>query len=121
MKKINIEEKFQLFSDYWKPRIVAESNGQHVRITKLKGAYVWHSHTDEDELFLVVKGRLIVRFRDGEEEVSAGELLVIPRGVEHMPVAQEEVHLINITMAETKTTGETTSAVTVPLSELERI
>ncbi|WP_419906930.1 cupin domain-containing protein [Hoeflea sp.] len=121
MEKINLAQKFAQIPDYWMPRIAAESNGQHVRFAKLKGEFVWHSHDDEDELFIVVKGRLTVRFRDREVNVSEGEMLVIPRGVEHMPVADEEVHLINITRAETTMTGNVDSDRAIPVSELQTI
>ncbi len=121
MEKINIAEKFGLFSDHWKPHVAAEANGQHVRFAKLKGEFVWHSHADEDELFIVVKGRLTVRFRDRDIELSEGEMMVIPRGVEHMPVAEEEVHLINITRAETTMTGNVESDRAIPVSQLDRV
>ncbi|WP_136658133.1 cupin domain-containing protein [Nitratireductor sp. XY-223] len=121
MDKINLEQKFAQIPDYWKPRVAAESNGQHVRLAKLKGEFVWHSHDDEDELFIVVKGRLRVRFRDQDVEVCEGEMLVIPRGVEHMPVADEEVHLINITRAETTMTGNVDSDRAIPISQLQKV
>lgn len=121
MHTINLAEKYDQFSTHWHPHIVAESNGQHVRIAKLKGEFVWHSHADEDELFIVVKGTLTVRFRDREEIVSEGELLVIPRGVEHMPMAEEEVFLINITKAETKHTGATDADITIDIADMAKI
>lgn len=121
MEKINIAEKFDRIDDYWKPRIAAEANGQHVRLAKLKGDFVWHSHADEDELFIVVSGRLTVRFRDREIEVGEGEMLVIPRGVEHLPVAQEEVHLINITAAATTMTGDVESKLAIPIDQLQTV
>ena len=121
MDKINIAQKFDHIDDHWNPRIAAEANGQHVRFAKLKGEFVWHSHADEDELFIVVKGRLTVRFRDREIEVGEGEMLVIPRGVEHMPVAPEEVHLINITSAATTMTGEVESDRAIPLERLQTV
>ncbi len=121
MHTINLADKYAQFSTYWNPHVVAEANGQHVRLAKLKGEFVWHSHAEEDELFIVVKGTLKVHFRDREEIVSEGELLVIPRGVEHMPVAEEEVYLINITKAETTHTGSTETDITVPVEDMRRI
>lgn len=121
MNTINLADKFAQFSTYWNPHVVAEANGQHVRLAKLKDEFVWHSHADEDELFIVVKGTLKVCFRDREEIVSEGELLVIPRGVEHMPVAEEEVYLINITKAETTHTGSIEADITVPIEDMKRI
>lgn len=118
MHTVNLAEKFAKFSTYWHPHVVAQANGQHVRLAKLKNEFVWHCHADEDELFIVVKGTLTVKFRDREETVSEGELLVIPRGVEHMPVAEEEVHLINITKAETTHTGSTSAGITVDIKDM---
>ena len=121
MEKINFEQKFAAIEDYWQPRIAAQSNGQHIRLAKLKGEFVWHSHDDEDELFIVVKGRLTVRLRDKDVEVGEGEMLVIPRGVEHMPVAPDEVHLVNITMAETTMTGNVESDRAIPVAQLQSV
>jgi cupin superfamily acireductone dioxygenase involved in methionine salvage len=90
MHKINIAEKFSNISEYWKPYIAAELNGQHVKLDKLKGEFVFHHHEHEDELFLVVKGRFRMEFRDRHEWIEEGEFIVIPRGVEHKPVAEEE-------------------------------
>ncbi len=121
MKAINLQEKFSKFNELWTPKIIAESNGQHIRLSKLQGEYVWHSHEHEDELFIVIKGKLVVHFRDGKTELNPGELLVIPRGVEHKPVAEEETHLLNITQKEAKTTGDIVTDVTVDLADLEWI
>ena len=105
MEKINIQEKLSMFHDYWNPRIVGELNGQHVKAVKLKGEFVWHQHDNEDELFLVVKGKLKMEFRDNLIEVNEGEFIVVPRGVEHRPVADEEVHLLLFEPASTVNTG----------------
>ncbi len=105
MKKINIASKFGLFDDQWSPRIVAELNGQHVKLAKLEGPFVWHHHEDEDELFLIVKGRLKMELRDGDVTLEEGEMLVVPRGVEHRPVAEEEVWLMMFEPASTVNTG----------------
>jgi hypothetical protein len=87
---VNLAEKFGLFAEHWQPRVVGELNGQHVKLVKLLGAFVWHHHADEDELFLVVRGSLRMQFRGGEVTVGEGEVIVVPRGVEHRPVADEE-------------------------------
>lgn len=121
MKVINLSKALNNINDFWRPRIAAEANGQHFRIAKLKDEFVWHAHADEDEVFIVLKGTLTVKFRDGDKTVREGELLVIPAGVEHCPVADEEVHLLNVTKAETTHTGNVVSDVTVPLSDFERV
>lgn len=110
---INLTDKFSLFHDYWRPRVVAELNGQHVKLVKLSGEFVWHKHDDEDELFFVVEGRLRMDFRDREVIVEKGELIVIPRGVEHRPFAAEEVHVMLFEPASTVNTGDATDARTV--------
>ena len=91
---INLAEKLALFSDHWNPRIVGRYNGNEVRVSKLKGEFVWHSHAETDELFLVLKGRLTIEFRDAVRTLGPGEFLVVPQGVEHRPVAPEEVELL---------------------------
>lgn len=105
MDKINLKEKFKLFDEYWSPRIVAALNGQHVKLAKLKGTFDWHHHQQEDELFLVVAGELLIRLRDRDVRLAAGELFVVPRGVEHQPVAEEEVHVLLFEPASTLNTG----------------
>ncbi len=105
MEKVNIAEKFGLFDEQWSPKIVAELNGQHVKLAKLEGPFVWHHHEAEDELFLIVKGRLKMELRDGDVELGEGEMLVVPRGVEHRPVAEEEVWLLMFEPASTVNTG----------------
>lgn len=107
--KINLAERLGQFADYWNPRVVAELNGQHVRLAKLKGEFVWHHHKAEDELFLVLHGRLRMQLRDGEVVLDPGEAIVIPRGVEHRPVADEEVHLLLFEPASTLNTGNVRS------------
>ena len=106
INKVNLAEKFSLFSDQWSPKIVGELNGQHVKLAKLQGEFVWHRHDEEDELFLVVKGSLTIRFRDGDVELGEGEFCIVPRGVEHCPVAQDEVHLLLFEPATTLNTGD---------------
>jgi len=105
MNKVNCTEKLALFTEYWAPRIVGELNGQQVKLVKLKGEFVWHHHENEDELFLVVKGTLRMRLRDGDIVLNKGEFLIVPRGVEHQPVAEEEVHLLLFEPASTLNTG----------------
>jgi mannose-6-phosphate isomerase-like protein (cupin superfamily) len=105
MDKVNLQEKLETFSDHWNPRIVAELNGQHVKLVKFQGPFVWHHHEDEDELFLVVKGRFRMEFRDRDVWLEEGEFLVVPRGVEHRPVAEEEVQVLLFEPASTVNTG----------------
>ncbi len=111
-EKVNLVEKLSLFSDYWNPRLVAELNGQHVKLVKLKGEFVWHHHDDEDELFYVLKGQLKMEYRDRTEILNEGELIVVPKGVEHRPVADEEVHIMLFEPASTINTGTTESGLT---------
>ena len=105
MQKINLAEKFGLFTETWSPRILAELNGQHVKLARLEGEFVWHSHEEEDELFLVVEGELRLLFRDGEVLLGPGELCVVPRGVEHKPVAEKQVQVLLLEPASTVNTG----------------
>ncbi|MDX1444015.1 MAG: cupin domain-containing protein [Gammaproteobacteria bacterium] len=122
MKKISISEKFGKFSDHWSPRVIAESNGQLVKLAKGKGDLVWHSHANEDELFLVFKGKLRLEFRDGEPvELGPGEMCIVPKGVEHRPVAEEETEIMLIEPASTQHTGETVSEQTVATDKQEWI
>ena len=119
MHTVNLAEKFRQVSDYWNPRVVGELNDCHVKAVKIKGEFIWHHHDLEDELFLVVKGTLRMRFRDREEIVREGEFLVVPHGVEHMPVAEEEVHMMLLEPKSTLNTGNVTNERTV--RQLERI
>ena len=105
MDKVNLEQKFATITDYFNPRIAGELNGQHVKLVKAKGGFPWHHHDDEDELFLVVKGRFRMELRDRDVWVEEGEFLVVPRGVEHRPVADEEVHMLLFEPASTVNTG----------------
>lgn len=105
MNKINLADKFGLFNEYWSPKIVGELNGSYIKLAKLKGEFDWHHHENEEEMFLVVKGELIIKFRDEDIAINAGEFIVIPRGVEHLPVAPEEVHVMLIEPKETLNTG----------------
>jgi mannose-6-phosphate isomerase-like protein (cupin superfamily) len=104
--KVNLAEKFARFSDYWNPRIVGELNGQMVKLAKLKGDFLWHRHAAEDELFLVVKGALEIRMRDGVVRLNEGEFYIVARGVEHQPFAAEEAHVLFLEPATTVNTGD---------------
>ena len=103
--KVSLAEKFAAFTERWSPKVVGELNGQHVRLAKLQGAFVWHHHEHEDELFLVHRGRLRMEFRDRVVELSPGEFLIVPRGVEHRPVADEEAEVLLFEPAATLNTG----------------
>ena len=112
MHKVNIDEKLSLFTDYWNPRIVGELNGQQVKLVKLQGEFVWHKHDNEDELFYVVKGVLKMEFRDRSVVINEGEFLIVPRGVEHKPVADNEVAVMLFEPASTLNTGNTRGELT---------
>jgi mannose-6-phosphate isomerase-like protein (cupin superfamily) len=119
MTKVNVKEKLSLFNEQWKPKIVGELNGQHVKLVKFQGPFVWHHHDDEDEMFFVIKGRFRMDFEDRSEWIEEGEFIVVPRGVEHKPVAEEEVHVLLFEPATTLNTGNVENERTV--AELERI
>lgn len=112
MNTINIHDKFSLFSEHWSPKIIAELNGQQVKLARLKGEFVWHSHEHEDELFMVIEGVLKIEFRDRTETIRPNELIVVPRGVEHKPVAEEEVLVLLFEPAGTLNTGDAQSHLT---------
>jgi mannose-6-phosphate isomerase-like protein (cupin superfamily) len=113
MEKVNLIQKFNLFQDYWSPKIAGEINDFHVKLVKFKGEFVWHHHDIEDELFLVVKGRLRMRLRDRDIVVEEGEFVVVPHGVEHLPVAEEEVHVLLLEPKSTLNTGNVRNERTV--------
>ena len=120
MDKVNLEQKLSLFSEQWQPKIVGELNGQYVKLVKFQGPFVWHHHEAEDEMFLVVKGRFRMEFRDRNVWIEEGEFIVVPRGVEHRPVADEEAQVMLFEPMSTLNTGNNAdSEMTVP--ELERI
>ena len=119
MEKVNLKQKLQLFQEHWKPKIVGELNGQMVKLVKFQGPFVWHHHAQEDEMFLVVKGRFRIEFRDRELWLEEGEFLIVPRGVEHRPVAEEEAHVLLFEPTSVLNTGNVTNERTVP--NLERI
>jgi mannose-6-phosphate isomerase-like protein (cupin superfamily) len=111
---VNLNEKFSQIDEYWSPRIAGELNGDYLKLVKLKGEFLWHQHEDEDELFLVVKGALTIRLREGEIHLQAGEFAIIPRGVEHLPAAAEEAQVILLEPKSTVNTGEVQNERTRP-------
>jgi mannose-6-phosphate isomerase-like protein (cupin superfamily) len=119
MEKVNVPKKFEQIRDYWKPYIVAELNGQHVKLAKLKGEFVWHHHEREDEMFLVVKGKFRMEFRDKHVWIEEGEFIVVPRGVAHRPVAEEEAHILLFEPASTLNSGNVRDERT--LEKIDRI
>ncbi|MFA4135571.1 MULTISPECIES: cupin domain-containing protein [unclassified Brevibacillus] len=119
MEKVNVAEKFTLFHEYWNPKIAGEINDSYVKLAKLKGEFVWHQHENEDEMFLVVKGKLLIKFRDKDVWLNEGEFLIVPKGVEHMPVAEEEVQVLLLEPKTTLNTGDQVNEKTV--TDLETI
>ena len=113
LDRISLDEKFARFTEHWSPKIVGELNGQHVKIAKFLGAFDWHHHDDEDELFLVHRGRFRMEFRDRTVELGAGDLLIVPRGVEHRPVADDEAEVVMFEPAGTRNTGTSVTARTI--------
>ncbi|MDQ6814513.1 MAG: cupin domain-containing protein [Bacteroidota bacterium] len=112
MEKINITEKLSMFSDYWNPRVAGELNGQHVKLAKLKGEFIWHKHDNEDELFYVLDGTLTIEFRDKTIEINKNECIIVPRGVEHRPIAKQEVSVMLFEPITTINTGDVKDAFT---------
>ncbi|HZS71193.1 MAG TPA: cupin domain-containing protein [Candidatus Acidoferrum sp.] len=119
MNTVNLDQKFASFSEHWNPKILGEVNDFCIKAVKLKGEFVWHHHDLEDELFLVIKGALRMKFRDREELVRVGEFIIVPRGAEHCPVSDEETHVLLLEPKSTLNTGNLTNERTV--AELERI
>ncbi len=113
MQKASLAEKLALISEYWSPKIVGEINDSYVKLVKLKGEFVWHSHENEDELFLVIRGRLVIKLRDKDVVLNEGEMFIVPKGVEHMPVADEEVHALLLEPKTTLNTGNVRNERTV--------
>jgi mannose-6-phosphate isomerase-like protein (cupin superfamily) len=109
IQPVNIAEKFTRIDEFWSPRIAGELNDSYVKLARIKGEFLWHHHENEDELFLVIKGRLLMKLRDGDRWVNEGEFIVIPRGVEHMPVAAEECHILLLEPKTTVNTGNVRS------------
>jgi mannose-6-phosphate isomerase-like protein (cupin superfamily) len=119
MKIVDLNEKFLLFSEFWSPKIVGELNGQYVKLAKLKGEFVWHQHENEDELFMVVKGKLTIKLKDQNINLTEGQFFIIPHGVEHLPVAEEECHVMLFEPKTVLNTGELKNERTV--ENLEKI
>ena len=119
VEKVNLADKLARFADTWSPKIVGEINDAYVKLVKLKGEFVWHHHDTEDEMFLVIKGRLLMRLRDRNLQLDEGEFVIIPRGVEHLPVAEEECHVLLLEPKTTLNTGNVSNERTV--AELERV
>lgn len=117
MKKINLDEKFKLFDDYWSPQIVGELNGQYVKLAKFKGEMIWHSHENEDEFFQVISGSIIIHFRERSITLNEGECCIVPRGVEHKPEAIEEAHVMMFEPKDTAHTGTIDSELTVEVDQ----
>jgi len=117
LNQVDLNEKFSLFDDFWKPKIVGELNGQYVKLAKLKGEFVWHRHENEDELFMVIKGSLTIRLREKEIDLAEGQFFIVPRGVEHLPVAEEECHVLLFEPKSVLNTGNVQNEKTV--EELE--
>ena len=117
--KVNLKEKLGRFQDRWSPKIVGELNDSYVKLVKVKGEFQWHHHDNEDELFLVVSGKLTIRFRDGDVHLQEGEFVIVPKGIEHLPVAEEEAHILLLEPKTTLNTGNVRSERTV--ERLERI
>jgi mannose-6-phosphate isomerase-like protein (cupin superfamily) len=113
MNKVNLAQKFSLAQDYWNPKIVGELNDSYVKLAKLKGEFIWHHHETEDELFLVVKGNLLIKLRDRDILLEEGEFVIIPKGVEHLPIAEEEVHVLLLEPKTTLNTGNVRDEKTV--------
>ena len=106
MNPVNLIQKFGAFNDQWSPKIIAETNGQYVKLAKIKGEFVWHNHAEEDELFYIVKGSLLLRFRDGEVLLKEGDLYVVPKGKDHLPIAEDECWVMLVEPKGTKHTGD---------------
>jgi mannose-6-phosphate isomerase-like protein (cupin superfamily) len=119
MDKVNLAQKFSLFHDCWSPKIAGELNDSYVKLVKFKGEFVWHHHKAEDELFLVVRGKLLIRLRDRDVSLEEGEFVIVPRGVEHLPIAEQEAHVLLLEPKSTVNTGNVRSERTV--TDLERI
>ena len=119
MRKVNVQDKLNLFQEYWTPKIVGDLNDSHIKLAKLSGEFTWHKHDNEDELFFVIKGKLLIKLRDQDIYLDEGEFLIIPKGVEHMPVAENEVHVMLIEPKTTLNTGDISNKFTK--EKLDRI
>ncbi|HEU5349106.1 MAG TPA: cupin domain-containing protein [Ktedonobacterales bacterium] len=121
IEAVNLAQKLTLFQEYWSPKIVGELNENYLKVVKVKGEFVWHKHDDDDELFLVLKGRLAIKLRDHDVTLNEGEFVVIPKGVEHMPVAAEEAHILLIEPKAAVNTGDADDERAVQPDQLSHI
>ncbi len=121
IENVNLAEKLRSFTEPWVPKVVGELNGQYVKVVKFKGEYVWHKHVDEDEMFMVLSGRIRVHLRDGVVELNQGEFCVVPRGVEHKPEADETAEVLLFEPATTRNTGDVDHDYTIEAGDLQRI
>ncbi|MCA9732711.1 MAG: cupin domain-containing protein [Deferribacteres bacterium] len=121
MQKITLEEKFHLIKSYWSPKIIGELNGQYIKLAKFKGEFVWHTHEDEDEYFQVIKGCIVIHFRDHNIRLNEGECLIVPKGTEHKPEAIEEAHILLFKPKATAHTGSMEDELTVPVEKQDWI
>ena len=119
LEKVNLSDKFRLFEEHWSPKIAGEVNDSYVKLVKFQGDFVWHKHDEEDEMFLVVKGSIVIKLRDGDVRLGEGEFVIIPRGVEHKPVADAEAHVLLFEPKTVLNTGDVVNELTRP--ELERV
>ena len=119
LKVVNVKEKLSIFNEHWSPKIVGELNGQQVKLAKLKGEFIWHFHEEEDELFWVIKGKLLMKLRDQDVVINEGEFFIVPKGVEHLPVAEEECHIMLLEPTSTLNTGNIHNQRTV--EDLQRL
>src|SRR3712207_2864943 len=120
LEKVNLSDKFRLFEEHWSPKIAGEVNDSYVKLVKFQGDFVWHKHEEEDEMFLVVKGSIVIKLRDGDVRLGEGEFVVIPRGVEHMPVAEEEAHVLLFEPKTVLNTGDVRNERTREVLEIGR-
>ena len=120
-KKVNLEDKLSSFGELWSPKVIGELNGQFVKLVKCRGEYPWHSHAEEDELFMVLRGQLEIRLRGSSVTLDEGEFFIVPRGVEHSPAAQQEAHVLLFEPASTRNTGNVDHEYTIEADNLERI
>ena len=121
IEAVNLAQKLTLFQEYWSPKIVGELNENYLKVVKVKGEFVWHKHDDDDELFLVLKGRLVIQLRDQEITLNESDFLVVPKGVEHRPVAEDEAHVLLIEPKTVVNTGDATDERTIAPEDLSRI
>jgi mannose-6-phosphate isomerase-like protein (cupin superfamily) len=119
VQKVNLENKLSLFNEYWSPKVVGDLNDSQVKLAKFKGEFVWHKHDNEDELFFIIKGDLLIKFRDRDVQLKEGEFIIIPKGIEHLPIAEKEVHVMLIEPKSTLNTGDVNNNLTK--TDLDRI